>query len=224
MPTSTASSGKAPKAAANHKKKAGAAKRKAAAPTTKAAAAPVPDPAVAAAPATTEPKDPQAQKRLDEFKETYDTLTEALASITAQTVAVKKQMAKLQKLFTKEQALLERATKKKARNKTLSGFAKPGYISKELCAFLNKPEHTELARTDVTKYLTKYIEDHKLQDNENRRVIKPNKALARLLAASDDDQITYFNLQSYMKRHYIQSNQGSGSSSGAGGRRASSSA
>ena len=76
----------------------------------------------------------------------------------------------------------------------------------------------------MTKYLTKYIEDHKLQDNENRRVIKPNKALARLLAASDDDQITYFNLQSYMKRHYIQSNQGSGSSSGAGGRRASSSA
>ena len=197
----------------------------AAAPTTQAAAAPVPDPAVAAAPATTEPKDPQAQKRLDEFKETYDTLTEALASITAQTVAVKKQMAKLQKLYTKEQALLERATKKKARNKTLSGFAKPGYISKELCAFLNKPEHTELARTDVTKYLTKYIEDHKLQDKDNRRVIKPNKALGRLLAASDDDQITYFNLQSYMKRHYIQSNQGGGgSSSGTAGRRNTSSA
>ena len=38
-----------------------------------------------------------------------------------------------------------------------SGFAKPTLISNELCDFLSKPNGTEMARTEVTKYLTQYI-------------------------------------------------------------------
>ena len=86
-----------------------------------------------------------------------------------------------------------------------SGFAKPALISVELCSFLGKPEGTEMARTEVTKYLTQYIKEHKLQDEANRRKILPNKPLQQLLNVGQGDEVTYFNLQKYMKVHFPKS-------------------
>ena len=67
-----------------------------------------------------------------------------------------------------------------------SGFAKPALISPELCSFLNKPEGTEMARTEVTKFLTKYISDNNLQDQSNKRKILPDTALKSLLNVGTD--------------------------------------
>jgi chromatin remodeling complex protein RSC6 len=86
-----------------------------------------------------------------------------------------------------------------------SGFAKPALISVELCNFLKKPEGTEMARTEVTKYLTQYIKEHKLQDEANRRKILPDKPLQQLLNVGQGDEVTYFNLQKYMKVHFPKS-------------------
>ena len=86
-----------------------------------------------------------------------------------------------------------------------SGFAKPALISDSLCQFLGKPSGTEMARTEVTKYLTQYIKQHSLQDAENKRRINCDSALKSLLNVSDGDEVTYFNLQRYMKPHFPQS-------------------
>ena len=83
-----------------------------------------------------------------------------------------------------------------------SGFAKPALISDSLCQFLGKPTGTEMARTEVTKYLTQYIKQHSLQDSENKRRINCDSALKSLLNVSDGDEVTYFNLQRYMKPHF----------------------
>merc|ERR1712091_300465 len=83
-----------------------------------------------------------------------------------------------------------------------SGFAKPTLISKELCAFLQKPVGTEMARTEVTKYLTAYIKTNDLQYPEDKRKTKPDTKLKKLLNLNKDDQVTYFNLQKYMKPHF----------------------
>lgn len=83
-----------------------------------------------------------------------------------------------------------------------SGFAKPALISDSLCQFLGKPTGTEMARTEVTKYLTQYIKQHALQDAENKRRINCDSALKSLLNVSDGDEVTYFNLQRYMKPHF----------------------
>jgi chromatin remodeling complex protein RSC6 len=83
-----------------------------------------------------------------------------------------------------------------------SGFAKPALISDSLCQFLGKPSGTEMARTEVTKYLTQYIKAHALQDAENKRRINCDSALKSLLNVSDGDEVTYFNLQRYMKPHF----------------------
>ena len=105
--------------------------------------------------------------------------------------------------------LKETARKNKRRSKPAdgkpprapSGFAKPALISTALCTFLNKPKGTEMARTEVTKFLTTYIKEHNLQDPENKRRILPDKKLGKLLNAGSNE-VTYFNLQKYMKVHF----------------------
>jgi hypothetical protein len=86
-----------------------------------------------------------------------------------------------------------------------SGFVKPTLISDELAMFLGEPVGTEMARTDVSKALTRYIRENGFQDPENDRKINPDEKLSNLLRLKEEekDTLTYFNLQKYMKPHFI---------------------
>lgn len=137
-----------------------------------------------------------------------------LATFNDNLVAAQKGLALLAKdykiitkMYSRERAAAEKLEKKRSGSRRSSdakpsGFAKPGYISPELCNFLGKPFGTEMARTDVTRYLTTYIREKGLQNKDNRKQIICDDALQGLLKPQKNDVITYFNLQSYMKRHY----------------------
>uniref|UniRef100_A0A6C0DL11 DM2 domain-containing protein n=1 Tax=viral metagenome TaxID=1070528 RepID=A0A6C0DL11_9ZZZZ len=84
-----------------------------------------------------------------------------------------------------------------------SGFIKPTLISNELAEFLGKAIGTEMARTEVSKEINAYIAAHGLQDRQNGRRINPDEKLRKLLRLSEGDELTYFNLQKYMKPHFI---------------------
>jgi chromatin remodeling complex protein RSC6 len=111
--------------------------------------------------------------------------------------SVKKQMKCLKKEVVK--------TKNKNKgNRQPSGFAKPSKVTKELCEFMNKAEGTEIARTDVTRTLVAYIKENKLENAENSRVISPDNKLKILLGIEDEkEELTYFNIQKYMNKHFI---------------------
>ena len=94
------------------------------------------------------------------------------------------------------------ANKRRAGTRAPSGFIKPTLISPELATVLGKPSGTEMARTEVTREINKYIKAHKLQDPENGRKINPDAPLAKLLESRKDDALTYFNLQRYMSPHF----------------------
>ena len=83
-----------------------------------------------------------------------------------------------------------------------SGFVKPSIISDQLAMFLGKPAGTKMARTDVSKEINTYIRVHGLQDPCNGRRINPDEKLRKLLGVSPNDELTYFNLQKYMGRHF----------------------
>lgn len=83
-----------------------------------------------------------------------------------------------------------------------SGFTKPTKISKDLSDFFGKPIGTELARTEVTKLLSVYIKNNHLQLEEDKRKILPDKKLCKLLNCKKDDDVTYFNLQRWLKPHF----------------------
>ena len=96
--------------------------------------------------------------------------------------------------------------KRKAGNRAPSGFVKPTRISDELAKFLEKPSGSEMARTEVTRDINKYIRTNNLQDKENGRKINPDTKLATLLKLKKTDELTYFNLQRYMSPHFAKAN------------------
>jgi chromatin remodeling complex protein RSC6 len=83
-----------------------------------------------------------------------------------------------------------------------SGFITPTKISNELAEFLGKPVGTEMARTDVSRYINSYIRAKHLQDPQNGRRINPDAKLRALLKIGENDELTYFNFQKYMKHHF----------------------
>jgi chromatin remodeling complex protein RSC6 len=93
-----------------------------------------------------------------------------------------------------------------APKKAPSGFAKPTKISAELATFLGVSEGEMIARPDVTKGITKYVKEHNLQKEENKRIIdltKPGgEALVELLNIPEGEELTFFNLQKYLKIHF----------------------
>lgn len=92
--------------------------------------------------------------------------------------------------------------KRKSGNRAPSGFVKPTRISDELSNFLAKPVGSEMARTEVTREINKYIRTNNLQDKANGRKINPDAKLAILLKLKKTDELTYFNLQKYMSPHF----------------------
>ena len=111
----------------------------------------------------------------------------------------------VEKAMTKEMKIAAKAASKKRKNsgnRKPSGFVKPTRISDELAAFLGKEIGTEMARTDVSEEINSYIQTHKLQDKNNGRIIHPDGKLTKLLKVAKDDELTYFNLQRYMKHHF----------------------
>lgn len=88
-----------------------------------------------------------------------------------------------------------------ARKVQPSGFTKPALLSDEMCAFLQLPAGSMLARTAVTRRLNEYIRSKGLQDTADKRKIIVDDELAKILAC-DGRQVTFFNLQSHIKRHF----------------------
>ena len=111
----------------------------------------------------------------------------------------------LEKKWTRELKVAQKQSskrKRKAGSRATSGFVKPTRISDELAKFLEKPAGSEMARTEVTRDINKYIRTHKLQDEANGRKINPDSKLAALLKLKKTDELTYFNLQRYMSPHF----------------------
>jgi upstream activation factor subunit UAF30 len=128
-----------------------------------------------------------------------------LQQLSVMISTLKSEYRALEKKWTREVKSAQKISskrKRKAGNRAPSGFVKPTKISDELASFLGKENGTEMARTEVTRDINKYIRTHNLQDKENGRKINPDSKLAALLKLKKTDELTYFNLQRYMSPHF----------------------
>jgi len=111
----------------------------------------------------------------------------------------------LEKVVVRELKAAQKSSSKRKKstgNRQPSGFVKPTPISDELAAFLGKTAGTEMARTAVSKEINAYINTNNLKDKTNGRIIHPDGKLSVLLNIKNGEQLTYFNLQRYMKHHF----------------------
>merc|ERR1711968_259150 len=156
--------------------------------------APVPEPTPVVEEAPEVSDDSVASKLGD-----YSAKLQQLANLFA---SLKSDFKTLEKTVSRE---LKNAQKKRkvSANRQPSGFVKPTRISDELAAFLGKTVGSEMARTEVSKEINLYIREKKLQDKDNGRKIHPDAALTKLLNIGKGEELTYFNLQRYMKHHFL---------------------
>ena len=128
-----------------------------------------------------------------------------LQQLSVMISTLKTEYRALEKKWTREVKAAQKVSskrKRKAGNRAPAGFVKPTKISDELAKFLEKPIGSEMARTEVTRDINKYIRTNNLQDKENGRKINPDTKLATLLKLKKTDELTYFNLQRYMSPHF----------------------
>ena len=137
-----------------------------------------------------------------EFSAKLQLLSVSISSLKSEFRSLEKKWARELKTAQKQNS----KRKRKAGNRAPSGFVKPTRISDELAKFLDKPSGTEMARTEVTRDVNKYIRTNNLQDKENGRKINPDPKLAALLKLKKTDELTYFNLQKYMSHHFAKAN------------------
>jgi chromatin remodeling complex protein RSC6 len=162
-----------------------------------AAPAPVPAPVVASAEVSTDADSMSA--KLNVFGAKLQQLAVLFSSVKADYKLLEKHVARELKNAQKSSS----RKKKASGNRQPSGFVKPTRISDELAQFLGKTIGTEMARTDVSKEINAYIRSNGLQDKSNGRKINADTKLSTLLKLKKDDELTYFNLQRYMKHHFI---------------------
>jgi chromatin remodeling complex protein RSC6 len=164
-------------------------------------AAPVKEVAPTAAPVANEVVEETSgiQQKMNEFSAKLQQISSIFSSMKGDFKTLEKTIAR--ELKAAQKASSKRA--KRAGNRQPSGFVKPTRISDELAKFLGKAQGTEMARTDVSKEINAYIRANNLQRPDNGRFIVPDAKLTTLLKLGKNDELSYFNLQRYMKPHFI---------------------
>ena len=132
-----------------------------------------------------------------------------IGSLIQQLVSIASQLKPLlkstDKQIVRELKIASKSSRHKKRttgDRAPSGFAKPTLISDELANFLGKELNSLMSRTEVSKEINVYIRAQSLKDVENGKIIHPDEKLAKLLNVGKDVELTYFNLQHYLKHHF----------------------
>lgn len=148
----------------------------------------------------------EGSDKTDLSTELNDEISELLKNVQARSAldnAIKASVKSIEKKVARMTKLMEKSTKKKrtGQNK-VSGFEKPTAISDELAKFVGEPIGALLARTAISKKIHEYVKANNLQDPKNRRIINPDAKLKKLLKTGPNDELSYFNLQKYLKVHF----------------------
>ena len=75
-------------------------------------------------------------------------------------------------------------------------------LTDELCAFMGLKAGDKRSQTEVTKFISEYVKSHNCYDPTFKRRILPNAALMKLLRVDDKTEVTYLNLQKFLKVHF----------------------
>tara|TARA_B110000858_G_scaffold27529_1_gene29018 strand:- start:13920 stop:14321 length:402 start_codon:yes stop_codon:yes gene_type:complete len=128
----------------------------------------------------------------------------SLETIQTEITALRNDIKNLSKLVRKVKNTQEDPDGEKAKARAANnGFNRKQDVTPKLRAFLELPEGELISRSEVTKFINKYITEKGLKHPDNGRQIILDDTLRDLLAPPADVVVTYLNLQKYLSPHYI---------------------
>ena len=131
-------------------------------------------------------------------------MRDAVKSALEASKAVKRELRSKGKRHRKnpeEMTPEERKTYESRRANT--AFLKLRPITDELATFMGLPSKSQKSQTDVTKFVATYVKAHNCFDPNFKRRILPDAKLGKLLRVKDGQEVTYLNLQSFLKVHFV---------------------
>lgn len=152
------------------------------------------------------------EKQFDDLK---DMVTVTIKELNDKLKTFRSIESAIKKLGSSIKKELKLSKKKKTRkNSNMSsehGFNAPVKISDELADFLDMKKGSKLRRPAVTSLISQYADKHNLKDEKNRGIFRPDAKLKKILGAaihplkkgSDVKGYGIFNLQIYLKKHFI---------------------
>jgi|TARA_B110000093_G_scaffold163051_1_gene185604 chromatin remodeling complex protein RSC6 len=126
-----------------------------------------------------------------------ETIETEIAALRADVKSLTKIVRKVKN--TQEDPLGEKAKARAANN----GFNRKQEITPKLRDFLGLPEEELISRSEVTKFINKYITEKGLKHPDNGRQLILDDKLKELLQPPADVIVTYLNLQKYLSPHYV---------------------
>ena len=173
----------------------------------------VPDPVPVEQPVVDQPV--KVEPVVDSYDVEFAAITSALKDALTLVKDLTSKVNQLEKRVKRDHKVMEKKMRGRVKrvqdpNKKPSGFAKPGPVSSELGKFIGLEKDELISRTQVTKRITAYCQEHSLQNDGDKRNIQPDAALSKLLRfdSKKDEPLTFFNLQRFMKIHYPDSKNG----------------
>jgi len=164
---------------------------------------PVAEGAVAAAPAS-------IAGVVERLREVRSRLANELKEIIADTLLAAKTAAREVKDAKRKRRVKKDVSEMTPEEKTAwelrrskNAFLKPRALSADLCSFMKLPAGSQRSQTEVTKFVSNYVKENSCFDPANKRHIIPDGVLSRLLKVKDTDTVTYLNLQSFLKIHFL---------------------
>lgn len=136
--------------------------------------------------------------KLNNYVERITTMNKELKELVNVGKSLEKDFNNIVKIMTKKNK-----NKTNGERRNPSGFAVASVLSDEMYEFLNITKGEKVPRKDVTRMMNDYITKNELRNPEDKRIILPNDVLKKIFNSNDTNTVTYFNLQSYIKHHFI---------------------
>jgi upstream activation factor subunit UAF30 len=128
----------------------------------------------------------------------------SLETIQSEIAALRADVKALTKIIRKVKSIQEDPDGDKAKARAANnGFNRKQQITPKLRNFLGLPEDELISRSEVTKFITKYITEKGLKHPDNGRQLVLDDKLKDLLQPPADVPVTYLNLQKYLSPHYV---------------------
>lgn len=109
----------------------------------------------------------------------FNELVTRLEKTQSELKTIKADLAKYNKFVEKEILKASKGRRRLNRERSPTGFSKAGVVPEGLRILLGIAEDKLMTRPEVTNMLYKYLDEHNLRDEEDKRIMRTNTALSK---------------------------------------------